>query len=692
MGVGAYAIGLAALAAAMLPLWIGARAVRARIVPFCPVATAVLVDAVLVLGAMTLLAELLGAAGALERVPLVTAALLVGAGAWAWARGNPSSSASSGRWPQAVSADRLLVAAAMVAALLVLAQWGVAGWASLEHGMLMPDTMYYHLPLAAWFAQGGSLMQVNFVGVDHLSTPTFYPGGVELLHAVGMVLLGRDVLSPFLNTGFVALALLAGWCIGDTRGAGPAGLVGVGLAVSFPILWRVNAGQAGTDAAAVALFLGAAALLAAGQFRGVWIVLAGIAGGLALGVKLTLLAPVLALSVAVVFLARRSGRGRAAVAWGAPLLALGGFWLLRNLLEAGSPLPWLDIHVGPLDYSAPARSQSEGLEFSIFHYATDLAVWRDHFLPDLEPALGWVWPALMTLAGAGLVSAVASRVPWQRALGFVGAFAVAAYLLTPNGAAGPENEPWAFGLNLRFAAPALALALALLAVAPWLRTPSRQRILLAVLLATLVANLLHRMGVAPERRLDALVIAGALATLAGAGLVLRRADRRLALMGVTGVALAFAAGGWFVQRDYLRDRYASLAPNLPPADVWARKVSDARIGVVGFVPQYPLFGVDLSNRVESVARHGPRGSIERYRSCQVWRRAVNEGGYRYLVLARIPSPNPGYPPPQPRLPEAAWTASDPAARELLSDRHSRVFRLKARMNPAGCAPKPRGQP
>jgi hypothetical protein len=686
VSVGAYAVGLAALAATVLPLVVAARAVRERYAPSFTGASAVLVDAVLVLAALTLLAELLGAVGALERAPLVVACLLTGGGTVHAIRRTQAASPARDLLRPESPTDRVLGGAALAAALLVLGQWGVAAMASLEQGMLMPDTLYYHLPFAAWFAQDGSLTEVHHVGVDHLTTPTFYPAGAELLHAVGMVLFDRDVLSPLLNVGFVALALLAGWCIGQSRGAGPLGLVAAAVAVSFPILWRINAGQAGNDAPGVALILSSAALVAVGQARGAAIPLAGLAAGLALGVKLTLVAPVLALSVAVVVLAPRGERLRRALIWGAPLVAVGGFWWVRNLVQAGSPLPWVDIDIGPLDYVAPARPQSEGLEFSVFDYATNLSVWVDYFIPDLESSMGLAWPAMIALGGAGVVSAIASRVPWQRALGIVAAFSVVAYLLTPNGAPGPEGAPWGFGLNLRFAAPALALGLVLLPLAPWLQTRRWRRLLLAVLLVVLAFNLFARLGVASGRRLDALAIAASLAALAGAVVLLRRRGRAVALAAAGCIALALAAGGWFVQRDYLRDRYAAPAPNLTPAGVWARDVRDARIGVLGFVPQYPLFGLHLSNRVEAAARKSAQGGIVRYRSCPEWRRAVNRRGYRFLVLAPIPSPNPGYPPPERTLPEATWTGSDLAASELVRDGRNRVFRIEGRMNAAFCEP------
>ena len=56
--------------------------------------------------------------------------------------------------------------------------------------------------------------------VDTVFTNWFYPQNSELLHAVGMLLTGRDTPSLFLNYGWLAMAFLAAWCIGRPYGRG----------------------------------------------------------------------------------------------------------------------------------------------------------------------------------------------------------------------------------------------------------------------------------------------------------------------------------------------------------------------------------------------------------------------------------------------------------------------------------------
>ena len=59
---------------------------------------------------------------------------------------------------------------------------------------------------------------ICFYRPETVFTNWFYPQNSELVHAVGMVLGGRDFFSVFLNLGWLALALLAAWCIGRPYG------------------------------------------------------------------------------------------------------------------------------------------------------------------------------------------------------------------------------------------------------------------------------------------------------------------------------------------------------------------------------------------------------------------------------------------------------------------------------------------
>jgi hypothetical protein len=158
----------------------------------------------------------------------------------------------------------------------------------------------------------------------------------------------------------------------------------------------------------------------------------------------------------------------------------------------------------------------------------------------------------------------------------------------------------------------------------------------------------------------------------------------IALAGIVGVAVGL---GYHAQRTYLDGRYASRAGGNPEdsAFMWARDVEDARVATV-IARQYPLYGTDLSNRVEFVGERGPEGSFAPIRGCSEWRQALNEGDYDYVVTGfREPTEELGTRPEEPR--EADWTRGDPAADEIVHDEDVSVFALDGMLDPAGC---PRG--
>jgi hypothetical protein len=181
-------------------------------------------------------------------------------------------------------------------------------------------------------------------------------------------------------------------------------------------------------------------------------------------------------------------------------------------------------------------------------------------------------------------------------------------------------------------------------------------------------------------------IAAACAGLAALLFIGPRVLPRAALGAGLAAVLAVGVGaGYLVQRHYLDERYRDD----PLA--FARDLTDTRIAVVGFVRTYPLFGDELSNRVEQVARRGPHGAFLPIRDCRGWRAALAAGNYRYAVTSPplLPYSAEGvifgaaFDPK--RSPEAAWTRTDPAATPVVRDGRITVFRLDGAPDPAGCA-------
>ncbi len=433
--------------------------------------------------------------------------------------------------------------------------------------------------------------------------------------------------------------------------------------------------------------------------------LAAVAAGLAVGVKLTLLAPILALTVGVVAIAPRGRRLGTAALWLAPLILAGGFWYARNLIAVGNPLPWTSLG-GIL--ATPAAPLQQHTGYSVAHYLTSSHLWSGFFEPALAAGLGrWWWAVLVAAIAGPLLCLLPERLGRNydyvgvssqaivRMLGFVSLFSLATYLITPETAAGPAGDPVGFAFNLRYLAPALTLSLAVLPLAPPLA--GRVRPVVTVVLAILLAGTIAQSRLWPSHHaLGAVAIAvGAVLVLALAVATVRGARTRRAVPALAAVALllvaAGAAAGYRLEDHYLRGRYAYQPGVSSLAKVWAlfRTVHDARVGVVGTFGgffSYPLFGLDDSNRVTYVAQRGPHGSFTPIATCPRWRTAVNAAHLNYLVTT--PSRDPWHPTVLSPSPETRWTASDPAAipvfSELAEGQPVVVFRLRGPLDVARC--------
>ena len=192
-----------------------------------------------------------------------------------------------------------------------------------------------------------------------------------------------------------------------------------------------------------------------------------------------------------------------------------------------------------------------------------------------------------------------------------------AYLFTPLTAAGPEGDPLAFGINLRYLVPAFALGLALVPLEPRL-TPERARLPLliggiaALLLVSLYSDSAYiwdePFASKPWAALIGIVLIGA-----PVGLALLAQRRPVACRDRAAAALvvAVAAVGWERQDDYLDHRYTRAEDfrfDLGDAFIWAKETSGERIAVAGTsgaYNQYGLYGDRLENYVQYVGQTGP---------------------------------------------------------------------------------------
>ena len=704
-----------------------AAGLRGRLLPGWSGAAARLGEVVLGLSVLVVTLELVGVVGFYRPGWVLLAAVIVGV-----ALGPTTWPARAGIALPSPAVTPIAMGVAVAAALLVAAHWAMPTQTGLDIGMYLPNTTWHNAPFAARFVQDHQVGALHFTEVLNL-TVWYYPQNSELLHSAGILFLGNDFLSPLINVGWMSLCLLAAWSFARPYGGGAIAVLAIALVLDANMLLLYQPGDAKNDTAGLFFLLASAAILvnadmqaraATGSARTFQsggpglrpvlpngtLVVAGLAAGLALGTKLNLLAPFALLTLGVIAVSA-GYRWRATGIWVASSLVTGGFWFARNLIHAGNPLPW--IKAGPL----PGPDQ---LDINIRHpnnvahylLPPDGDAIRHHLVPGMHSSFGDLWPLVLAVVIGGFLLAIMNgRTPMIRMLGVVALLSGIAYLFTPLTAAGPEGDPTAFTTNLRYASPAIGLGAMLLAVDPGLNTRRRdQTWLLGILAVLLLVQAVPVWDLGEEWERDFVLGAIGLAffvVLAPVGLALlgqRGWDPWTLGAGAAVALIAVVAIGWPQSDDYANDRYqASTAPSDFPdgmknALAWFNDADphDARIGLVGGRPgfkQYIFYGDDLSNHVQYIGRHGPHGAFLPIASeaaqndrdphfvqeCEEWRRAVDDGDYRYLVIGPDQRT-------QSRLPiEAVWTATDPGTQKIDSQDDVFIFRVNRELNPAGCA-------
>jgi hypothetical protein len=738
MSFGDYLQGSIELIAVAGAMAYAAVALRGRLLPGWSGASARLAEVVLGLSVLVVTLELVGVVGLYRPGWVLLASLLVGIGI-----GLALRPPRAGIPLPSPAIAPIGMAVAVGAALLVAAHWAMPTQIGLDIGMYLPNTTWHNAPFAARFVQDHQVGALQFTEVLDL-TVWFYPQNSELLHSAGVLFLGTDFLSPLLNIGWMSLCLLAAWAFARPYGGGPIAVLALCLVLDANMLLLYQPGDAKNDTAGLFFLLAAAAVLvnadaqaraAAGAARPVAggagatavaerglysgagvrpmlstgaLIVAGLAAGLALGTKLNLLAPFGLLTLGVIAVSA-GYRWRATGIWAASSLVTGGFWFIRNLVNAGNPLPW--IQAGPL----PGPDQldiniREPHNVADYLLPPDGSVITDKIIPGLHDSFGDLWPlVLVVVIGGFLLAIVRGRTPVIRMLGVVALLSGIAYLFTPLTAAGPEGDPTAFTTNLRYASPAIGLGALLLAVDAGLLRPRIQGWLLGALVVLLLVQAVPIWDLGEEWERDFMLGAIGLAfflILVPVGLALAAQRGISAPLVAGGAALALAAVvaiGWPNSDDYLEDRYrASTAPSDFPvgtraALAWFNRENprDSRIAVVGGRPgfkQYIFYGDDLSNHVQYVARHGPRGAYLPIASeaahegndpnaaaeCREWIDDLEAGDYDYAVVG--PDQRTQSEPPI----EAVWTAA--AGGERLEERDNvSVFSLNGDLEAGACA-------
>jgi hypothetical protein len=707
LGPGRYLLGVVELVLLVGAAWLGAARMRTRLLPRFEGAPAHLATAVLAAAVLIWVAEVLGTVSLFKPVPYLIAVVAMGMGLWWLLRRSPEGGLphphlqvgvreTSLRQDDSGGEGLVPTLVALLIALIAVVHFAGGVKTRLSTGMTGFDSTWYHGPFAAGFFQSGNTIDLHFIAPQFLAW--FYPANGEIFHAVGMLAFSRDLLSPLLNLGWFVGCMVACWCIGRPYRVAPWSLALGAIALSVPAL-SDQAGEARNDIVGIFFLLAgvAVALNAWGggvkdeqqagkeegeergsRARGVRglttgaLMVVGLAAGLSAGTKLNFLLPAAVFVLSLVANASKGGRWRALWVSGLAALAGGGYWYLRNLVQAGNPLPWIH-HLGPIDLPAPQQALGGREAHTVIGYLTDGTVWSDWFLPGLHNAFWFLWPALGLAALAGLVLSLLPRhggsrgsfwtpddrkEPRDRVLavgGLVGLASALAWLIAPTSASGPDGMPRGFESGLRYLATALILGLALLPTAPVLR----ERFVSAATRLSFVRDSGTKLNHA------------------------RSIGQPWAVMMVLVVVVIAVVVGYPVQRHYLEDRYANpsfTTPGLNAAFKWSRDISDARIATTS-TRQYPLFGTDLSNHVQFIGEERPHGGFEAPTTCRRYRELLNEGDYDYVVASRdrIEPGKPPYPP------EAKWTEA-PEATPILRTPPTVVFKLTGKLDPRACPP------
>lgn len=599
----------------------------------------VLAVVVSALGIVIVLSEALGTVGLFTRPALVLGAVSIAVVVrvvCGTRRPTPAARAEDAR------DTRLVRVAAAVVVSVMAVEWVSQTLSSLRGAAFEGDSLVYHLPNAVRFAQTGSLAGIHYNARDFGSA--FGPLSPELCHAVGMVVLGRDTLSPWLNLGWLALALLAAWSIGARWKRPAASVMLIAAVLGIPMIVVQAAGQATNDIAVTALFLAAVALILQPHAGHPGEFVTALTCGLLLGTKFTALIPVGLLFVGALVIAGRKQAFRTAALWVVGLVP-GAYWYLRLLVVRGSPVP--DAHLGLGGWQLPSVEETPygKLTATLARYLVDPASWRNYLWPQLRTEVHW--EGILVLAGATAALALVAFSPWgdrrMRMASIIGLAVALSYPFTPGSGEGPAGMPVLFYQSVRFVVPALAVGLALVAGRLGRRALLAASVITPIVILAELARLLSSARGPHHRPLVEGLVLVALVWIAAAVSVRNtpRTMRYAGLLAVAGgaVLIPLAAGA---EGRYVRGWYAD-ADYVPAAAVypWARTVHHARIGLLESFYDYPFVGADLTNTVQDIANEAPGRVLDQSPSCAAIESAIERYHYDYLVIAPPPDAPPG---------------------------------------------------
>lgn len=714
---GSYIGGCLAVIGIVAAVGLGGYWLRRWIVPEFSGALARLADATIAVSLLVVSLEILGTLSVLRLGWIVVACIAVGlaAAALGW-----KMAPRNGHEVPAPKVQTIALLIAIGVASFTMAEWTFPSQLSLDQGMFGGDTTWYHMPFAARIAQEHSTVHLHFTDPLRLAA-WFYPQSSELIHGAAIVIFKSDWLSPLINLFWLAIALLAAWCVGRPYKVGPATLVAAAIVLDSGVMIETQPGEGRNDIMGLAFLIAFAAFLINGHQRRAPaagavqdaperdaplldkgpLVLAGIAAGLAASVKLTFLIPVAAIAIGVVVF---SGRGRRlTTTWvmGLSMLVVGGYWYLRAAIKTGgNPIPQSGF--GPLHLPTPDQMPLDPRpRFAVAHYLTDPTIYRAWFFPQLDNAFGPLWPLILIVAVAATVFiAWRSRNIILRVVAVAALATAVVYLFTPLTAAGQEGTPTGFFTNTRYLVPGLVLAMAMLPIARPLRAPdARAWKTLLFLTGVYAITVLTTPRWYPTYVLGTIFITLALVWAPSAlnlGIVRARFSRGLLAGAALAILLLAVVLGRAQQVQYADNHYTEVDHFLQDggpkkAYRFAQHQHDKRIGIAGsgeiFFGQYGFYGNDLTNYVQYIGVPGPHGTWRLPTSCPQFRRLINAGDYDYLILSRYTedSLDAEY-----WYPIDRWVRDDPALKLVIEEpditpEPDYVYKVNGKLDPSACS-------
>jgi hypothetical protein len=503
------------------------------------------------------------------------------------------------------------------------------------------DALSTHLPTVARWIQSGSFWQLVQYTPD-LSNATYPHNGTLMMLAAVLpwehTFLARYVDVPFLVAAAVALYAIAR----ELRAPKSASVLAAAAVMCLAAVNEPGLRQAQVDPPMLAWFtIGALFLLRSGRGAPVTeTLLAGLGLGLAFGTKWYAVVYVPLLVAAWLWVRRGAWRESAQLV--GTIALSGGFWFVRNWVEAGNPVHPAKV---PLLFDAPADPLREQAGFTVSDYLFDADIWRDKFIPAWGDNFGILGPILLLAIVVALV--VAWRTRDRGALYVAGLSLVMALLYTklPDTAFGLKGNPRLVGANARYLVPGLMGGAVM---AAWLGRRALAPVC-ALLLAGIVDGVLRSYDGVGTRDVVAAIV---LLVAAFWVVVLARRRAAAAVVVLAAVALLLIGAGWEARN---RDRARSFAAvDEIAAYVWNEMPPGSRVAIGktwntgGLSPVLPSFGPRLDNHVEYLGRF-VQGTLRQWPDEAGFTGQVRSGRFDAVILGTGIPPAAGG-----ELPQADW--------------------------------------